>query len=366
MQRRVPSQQTTRSNPSPCALLGIGTAVPDHAVSQQAILGRLLEELGGARRDAALARRLFQRAQVEERFSCMPRPDPLPPSVAMQVFREEAPRLGLAAASQALSCAGVEPREVTHLVVTTSTGAMTPGPDADLASLLGLRPSTERSLLGFMGCSGAFHGLRVARRAALEAEGARVLLVCVELSSIHFRPRPDPGSLAAHALFGDGAGAVVLASGVAPEGALAELSRAATHLEPGTRDVLTWDLGPDGFDVRLAPELPAVLEKCLWDFVTPLLGGRDPRDVASWATHPGGPAILRAVARSLGLGEPALGTAYEVLRSPGNVSSAAVLFVLERELRRIEAGTEGLMLGFGPGLTLEAMGYRRGGRSWND
>jgi predicted naringenin-chalcone synthase len=232
MRDRVPWQQTPLSVPPSCALLGIGTAVPDHPVSQQAILERVVEELGEARREAKLARRLFQHALVEKRFSCLAHVDRLPPSVTMRIFREEAPRLGLAAASRALARAGVEPRQVTHLIVTTSTGAMTPGPDVDLASLLGLRPSTERTLLGFMGCSGAFHGLRVARRAALEGNDARVLLVCVELSSIHFRPRPDPGSLAAHALFGDGAGAVVLASGVADDEALADLGGVATHLDP--------------------------------------------------------------------------------------------------------------------------------------
>jgi predicted naringenin-chalcone synthase len=228
--------------------------------------------------------------------------------------------------------------------------------------LLELDPSVERTLVGFMGCSGAFHGLRVARRAALEGPRARVLLVCVEIASIHYHPTRDLGNIAAHALFGDGAAAVVLATGLAPEEVVADLGGSLSHLAGDGRDLLTWELRPEGFEVNLSPELPVFLEPRVHEFVAPLLDGKAPADFTSWTAHPGGPAILRALERALGLRSEALATSYAALHSPGNVSSASVLFALERELERIPSGSDGVMVGFGPGLTLEALRYRRGGR----
>jgi predicted naringenin-chalcone synthase len=352
-------------------ILGIGTALPPISSPQAFSLRRLTDALGASTSEAALARRLFRRARVETRHFCAP----IPPNARhitptdlgtdrpgpMEIFRREAPQLAAVACRRALAQCATAPEEITHLVVVTSTGAVTPGPDADLAALLGLRPSVERLLVAFMGCSGAFQGLRAARRAA-SGPGARVLLVCVELSSIHYRPSPDPGNIAAHALFGDGAAAIILASGFSQEQILSELGEDRCRLEPGLRDLLTWELGPAGFDVALSPKLPPAIEACLRGFVDPLLQGSAPKDVSSWVTHPGGPAILRAVARALELSQETLSSSYEVLRAIGNVSSGSVLFVLERELQRVTPGTQGVMLGFGPGLTLEAVTYRRGGR----
>jgi predicted naringenin-chalcone synthase len=184
----------------------------------------------------------------------------------------------------------------------------------------------------------------------------------VEIASIHYHPTRDLGNIAAHALFGDGAAAVVLASGVAPEEALAELGGSLSLLAREGRELLTWELRPEGFEVDLSPELPVFLEPRVREFVAPLLEGRAPADLTSWTAHPGGPAILRALERALGLRTAVLATSYDVLRSPGNVSSGSVLFVFERELERIATGSDGVMLGFGPGLTLEALRYRRGGR----
>src|SRR5262249_31289951 len=154
----------------------------------------------------------------------------------------------------------------------TCTGTFLPGPDAELVARLALRSDVERTLVGFMGCSGAFHGLRVARRAALEP-GARVLLVCVELCSVHRREEAEAGSLVAQSLFADGAAAVVLGVGGA---ALLELGAARTHLEPGTRELLTWQLDDEGFVVHLAQELPAVIGRNVGRFLAPILGSVDP------------------------------------------------------------------------------------------
>jgi predicted naringenin-chalcone synthase len=348
-------------------VLGVGTSVPQLAGAQDLVLRRFTAALGGSETHARLAARLFHGARVETRFFSDPTflngEGQLPLDRRMEVYREVAPRLAAAACRRALDQAQVSLKEVTHLVVVSSTGALTPGPDADLVGLLGLESSVERTLVAFMGCSGAFHGLRLARRAARDGLQARVLLVCVEIASIHCRPNSDPGNIAAHALFGDGAAALVIASGVPREAALAELGGSLSRLVPQGRDLLTWELRPEGFEVKLSPDLPAFLEPRVREFIGPLLDGEDPAQFPSWAVHPGGPAILRRLEHVLGLRADALTSSYGVLRSPGNVSSGTVLFVLEREINRIDPGTKGMMLGFGPGLALEAVRYQRGGRA---
>jgi predicted naringenin-chalcone synthase len=347
-------------------VLGIGIALPRFIAPQPLMLQRVAEVLGESSPAAELAARLFRGAQVERRHLCdaafLNGDGVLPLARRMQVFREEAAPLAAAACRQALEHARTRVEDVTHLVVVTSTGALTPGPDADLVALLGLGHDIERTLVAFMGCSGAFHGLRVARRAAQEGSNARVLLACVEVASIHCRPTKDPGNLAAHALFGDGAAALVLASAAdRSEPVLLELGAQASRLASEGRDLLTWELRPEGFEVNLSADLPAFLEPRVRPFLDPLLDGRAPSILPSWSVHPGGPAILRALERALGLGGAALASSYDALRYTGNVSSGSVLFVLQRELDRAEPGSEGMMLGFGPGLTLEAIRYRRGG-----
>src|SRR5262245_32835389 len=351
-------------------ILGIGTALPAYVARQMELLPALAPALEAGSARERLAQRLFRNTCIEERRFCIPdflrgaaptlyattRPGP---RLRMQAYQREAPGLAAAACERALKSARVAADDVTHVVVVTCTGTFTPGPDAELIARLRLRSDVERTLVGFMGCSGAFHGLRVARRSAVEP-GARVLLVCVELCSVHRREEAETGSLVAQSLFADGAAALVLGATGAHVAPLLELGPARTHLEPGTRGALTWELHDDGFAVHLAPELPALIGRNVARFVAPLLGGVDPSAALAWLVHPGGAAILRAVERALGLGRRDLASAWSVLRRLGNTSSSAILYVLEEAMPDLAPGSEGVMLGFGPGLTFEALRFRRG------
>jgi predicted naringenin-chalcone synthase len=355
---------------SETAILGLGSALAAYSSRQMDLLSALspAPEVGSARE--RLARRLFRNARIEERRFCIPdfragaaptlyRASRTGARRRMEVYRREAPPLAASACERALKSARVAADEITHLVVVTCTGIFVPGPDVELVGRLGLRTDVERTLVTFMGCSGAFHGLRVARRAALEPD-ARVLLVCVELCSLHQREEAAVGSLVAQSIFADGAAAVVLG---APDGSCApilELGQARTHLQPGTRGALTWELHDDGFAIHLAPELPAIVGRNVAGFVAPLLEGVEPANTLAWLVHPGGAAILRAVERALGLEHDDLASAWSVLRRLGNTSSAAILYVLEEALLDLPPGREGVMLGFGPGLTFEALRFRRG------
>lgn len=321
-----------------------------------------------------LAHRLFRHSCIDERRSCIPDFADRRAAVLygssrptleqrMAVYRREAPALAAAACERALKQARVAPQEISHLVVVSSTGVSIPGPDVELAARLSLRADVERTLVAFMGCSGAFHGLRTARHAAADARDARVLLACVELCSIHRRDAADAAALVPQAIFADGAAAAVLGRVEADGAHLLELGRSATRLEPGTRGALTWEIREGGFAMYLSPELPAILERSVPAFAASLLEGAESPPELAWVVHPGGAAILRAVERALALQPEALASGWSVLRRLGNTSSAAVLYVLEEALARGGACGDGIALGFGPGLTLEAFRFRRGRRN---
>jgi len=349
------------------SLLGIGTALPPHRVTRSDAVAWTSRAFAASPGAAALARRVIERSGIDARWTCLPdfakdggatmlgAASP-PTSARMAAYREHAATLAAAACRKALASADVAPEAITRIVVVTCTGFFAPGPDIEIADLLGLRPDVERTIVGFMGCYAAFSGLRVARDAVAARPGSKALLVCVELCSLHFRPDPAPDNVVAHALFGDGAAAVVLGD---DDDALARLGDAATFVEPGTRRDMGWEIGDDGFRMTLSSYVPSLVATELGAFVAPLVAG----ETASWCVHPGGVAVLDHVEDALSLAPDALASSRAVLRDVGNVSSAAVLFVLEREIARLAAGERGVMLGFGPGLTLEGLAFTRGPRA---
>jgi predicted naringenin-chalcone synthase len=187
-----------------------------------------------------------------------------------------------------------------------------------------------------------------------------VLVLAVELSSLHFQRSLRPEDLRGHALFADGAGAAIVASGVGTTGPLGagqlELGRGSSRLLPGTADQMTWTVGDHGFLMGLASTVPASLAAAIPELVSRTTGGGD--EVLHWAVHPGGPAVLDRVEEGMGLLPDALADSRAVLRDHGNLSSATVFLVLERVAARPDSGP-GIALAFGPGLTAEALAFRK-------
>jgi predicted naringenin-chalcone synthase len=353
-------------DPQPDAILGLGTALPEHVVEQAAAahaVGGWFPEDHPAR---TLAPRVFRLAGVAERRTVVDgfrpqHPGPLlvhpSPSTGdrMALYARHAPDLAERAARRALESARVPAVEIDHVVLVSCTGFVSPGPDIALMERLGMRRDVERTIVGFMGCHAAFNGLRVARAAA--RDGRTVLLVCVELCSLHVQPDGSRDALVSEALFGDGAAAAVVGRESRERPALVRLRRGASRVDPDGGEHMAWEIGDHGFRMRLSSYVPGLLGADLPSFVAPLAGGQD---VDSWCVHPGGPAILAQVEDALGLERGGLVASRAALRAHGNLSSATVLYVLERELPRLAEGDRGVMLGFGPGLTLEGAAFTRG------
>jgi len=182
-----------------------------------------------------------------------------------------------------------------------------------------------------------------------------VLLCAVELCSLHFHYGWDPEKVVANALFADGAGAMVIASDGRDSSDAWQVTANGSCLVPDSEDAMTWRIGDHGFEMTLSPRVPSLVGTCLRPWLVQWLAehGLTLRDVRSWAIHPGGPRILEAIAQALGLTPDATRFSAQVLAECGNMSSATMLFLLER-LRRSGAPRPCVALGFGPGLVVEA------------
>ncbi|MDQ0210784.1 putative naringenin-chalcone synthase [Arthrobacter bambusae] len=220
----------------------------------------------------------------------------------------------------------------------------------------------QRYHLGFMGCYAAFPALRAARQFCQADPSAVVLVICVELCSLHVRTSNDPDTIMGSAIFADGAAAAVVASRE-PEGPdpAIRLDHFETVLTPVGEEAMAWNIGDEGFEMVLGTYVPHIIEEHITGALEPLfaqdpsLAGLPYRDIRHWAIHPGGRSILDKVESKLELTEEQMIPAREVLRDYGNMSSATVLFVLKHILEQAPAQREERIcsMAFGPGLTVE-------------
>src|SRR5262249_12473123 len=294
-------------------------------------------------------------------FRRTPQKDGLGPTTGerMRVYAEEAGPLAVRAAAAAVAEAGFEPASFTHLVTVSCTGFVAPGVDLALIRGLGLRPTVERTHVGFMGCHGALNGLRVANAFTTADPQARVLLCGVELCSLHYYYGNQADKLIANAIFADGAAAVVgaVASPERERGELAtwQLAASGSCLIPGSDEEMGWTVGDHGFEMSLSRKVPGLIARHIRPWLEGWLAdnGLLLDAVGTWAGHPGGPKILSAVEEGLGLAPDALAVSRAVYAEHGNMSSPTILFILDR-LRRANAPRPCIALGFGPGLVAEA------------
>lgn len=337
----------------------IGTAVPGHDV-HQAFIDWARDRLSD-RRERVLFDRMAGRSGIEHRWSVLPEApgggspvdlhgfyaaDPLPPTSArMALYARHAPDLALEAIG-ALGGIG----KITHLVVASCTGFVAPGIDQLVAQRLGLRHDVERLVVGFMGCYAAVAALRSARHIVRSDADARVLVVAVELSSLHLQTEQAIEPLLAMLQFGDGAAAALVTA--EPRGVSVDDPFVATL--PDSADLIRWTIGDQGFAMHLSGEVPGRIADALaGDAMKSLLLGGETPD--AWAVHAGGRSILDAVEHGLGLDAQALAPSRAVLRDYGNMSSATLMFVLAR-LMADTRPKRGVALAFGPGLAAE--GFR--------
>jgi predicted naringenin-chalcone synthase len=278
------------------------------------------------------------------------------PSTArrMQLFERFAPRLAHCALDK-LSLTAEQRRSVTHVIVTSCTGLYAPGLDFEVVRYLGLNPSVERTMIGFMGCYAAINALKSAHHIVRSEPDAKVLILNLELCTLHFQETHELQQVLSFLVFADGCAASLVSA--EPRG-LAIDSFLAVQI-PASSQLITWRIGESGFDMFLSGEVPGQIGAVLKEVGSQVTRGLPTESIDLWAVHPGGRSILDSVEKGLSLNPDALDYSRDVLARYGNMSSATVMFVLQQILQKIEdhtnAGQSGCAMSFGPGLTAETM-----------
>jgi predicted naringenin-chalcone synthase len=342
----------------------IATAVPEHDVHEA--FSVFAENMLANSRLRAIFRRMVRRADIAHRYSFL---DPQKgsdqlsshdaykfyrlgnfPDTArrMELFEQSAPIL-MRKVVDRLALNAQERSGITHVLVTCCTGFYAPGLDFEIVEHLGLSSGVERTMVGFMGCYAAVNALKLARHIVRSDPKAGVLMVNLELCTLHFQETQELEQVLSFLVFADGAAASLITA--CEQGFALDSFKAV--MVPETRGLITWKIRARGFDMLLSGQVPRELDRALHE--GELMAERDGIDL--WAVHPGGRSILDAVEKGLALPPDALAASHEVLSCFGNMSSATVMFVLQRLMQQAQPGQRGCAMSFGPGLTAETMHF---------
>jgi predicted naringenin-chalcone synthase len=350
-------------------IAGIGTALPPHRIRQDEAAELAQQYACENEAQVRLFKSIYRRAGVNTRHSVVLETTDgdlygrqsfygvTNPTTQdrMRRYEHEARALALTAGENALRDAAIAPDRVTHLVTVSCSGFHAPGFDVELVKHLPLGSRVSRTHVGFMGCHGLLNGLRVARAFLDQDSRACVLVVAVEMCSLHHQYGWDSDRIVANALFADGAAALVAV--VDEPSAPAQLRHvaSASQVIDDSEDAMTWRIGDHGFVMTLSPRVPELICKSIKPYLESWLApfGLDINRVGSWAVHPGGPRILSAFGEATGFDRERLKISYEILSEFGNMSSPTVLFIIDR-MRQIEAPRPIVALAFGPGLAVES------------
>jgi predicted naringenin-chalcone synthase len=342
----------------------VATAVPAHDVHRAFV--DYVPSMLGSERDRTMFQHMVHRAQIAYRYSFL-KPSSTPSSLdgddfyrpgdfpgtatRMQFYKEHAFSL----VRDAIDQLDIERDRdaITHVIVTSCTGLYAPGIDWQIIDHYGLNPSVERTMVAFMGCQAAINALRVARHIVRSEPKAKVLVVNIELCTLHMQETANLEQVLSFLIFADGCAASIISA----EATGIELESFYSALIADSSEYITWHIGALGFDMVLAREVPGSIASGLPPALPAILNGRTPADIEYWAVHPGGRSILDAVRSGIGLEEDALAISRSVLHDYGNMSSATIMFVLQRLLAQKPEAGPGCALSFGPGLTAETMRF---------
>lgn len=349
----------------------IATALPPNLTDQSQIADFMVSHLRLDRKEEKKLRVLYRASGIKQRYSVLRdfsenlngqsffKENVAFPSAKprMLIYQEHAIQLAKTACEEVLDKTNAEKGAISHLIAVSCTGMYAPGLDIELVDKLGLNTSTQRTSINFMGCYAAFNAMKVAQNIINSNPNANVLIVCVELCSIHLQEKKDDENLLANAIFGDGAAAMLVTS-QQTNGSL-EMENFYSDLALDGRDEMGWYIGDHGFEMRLSSKVPDVIKEGIGELTNRLLNKIQLQigDIDFFAIHPGGKRILDVIEEKLSISKQQNGAAREILRTHGNMSSPTVLFVIKSILDGLTPKDDQkhlLSFAFGPGLTLES------------
>ena len=345
----------------------IGTAVPKYKNEQASIQKFMVDLNTGTPTDKRKVNLMYARSGISTRYSVVPdyscsiedreffpKAEDLEPfpniEKRMELFQKNACNLAMEAVKDAFQNEKL-PTGITHLITVSCTGLSAPGLDVELVKALNLPPDIHRTSVNFMGCYAAIHALKHADAICISQPKAKVLIVLVELCTLHFQKEETLDFITSNLLFGDGAACCLVEND--GEGLQIESFYSKLFLE--SQESMGWHLSSNGFLMSLKTEVPKLIEDNIDNFVMKALkvGNTEKSEIQNWAIHPGGRKILDVTAKSLSLKSNDLEESYNTLKNYGNMSSCTLLFIL-KDIKATKKGRT-FVAGFGPGITMESL-----------
>jgi predicted naringenin-chalcone synthase len=360
------------------AIFSISTAVPEFKHKQSDIFNFMRTFSSRTEAEQRSLKLLYDRSGIDTRYSTIPDYSvsadkrTFYPSTAdlepfprleerMEYFNHKALELSLDAIKKCLH-PHTNANEITHLITVSCTGISAPGLDIFLIEELKLKPNIYRTSVNFMGCYAAIHAMKQADAICSNNKNALVLIVCVELCTLHFQKEIDKDTIGANLLFADGAAAVLIGEQENPkyknQNSLL-IKEFYSEVSLSGKSDMAWQLGGKGFLMTLSSYIPELIKVGIKSLVNNALHNLNlsHEQISHWAIHPGGRKILEVIQIELKLSALDLDSSYKTLKDYGNMSSPTVLFVLkdiwDRKLKWNEHAELIFGAGFGPGLTME-------------
>lgn len=353
----------------PAFIQSIGTALPPFVTNQSVIADFMVRHLKLNEEEERNLRILYRASGIQKRYSVLGdfhsrlngkgffKENHSFPSAKprMEIYQKHAIELAEEAVREAVGSTPLH--EITHIISVSCTGMYAPGLDIELVERLGLNTDIQRTSINFMGCYAAFNAMKMANQIVKANAEARVLVICVELCSIHLQEKKDDENLLANAIFGDGAASLLIGS--KPTSRSLELQNFYSDLALSGKKEMGWYIGDHGFEMRLSAKVPDVIKEGISELTDRLFQNIDLTlsDIDFFAIHPGGKRILEVIEEKLDISKEQNKHARDGLKIHGNMSSPTVLFIMKSILDSLEKEDDQkhvLSFAFGPGLTLES------------
>ena len=351
-------------------IVSIATAVPRFCHQQSDILIFMQEAYQLNETDKRKLAFLYHKSDIKTRYSILPDysnveertfiPDNVHEAFPdldrrMDMYQQHALPLAVDAITKCVD-SKISVAEITHLITVSCTGMSAPGLDLELVEALGLAPDIYRTSVNFMGCYAAIHAMKMAYMICKAAPDANVMIVCVELCTLHFQQAYNLDNAASSLLFADGAAAILISNKLVSKNSL-RLKGFYSHVDFKGKNDMSWKLSSKGFLMTLSSYVPQLIEADIETLVFDALKQHDisREDISHWCLHPGGKKILEAIQKQLHLNDVHIQYSKAVLSQYGNMSSATILFVLKEMMEALKSEDKANIFGvaFGPGLTME-------------
>ena len=341
----------------------IGTANAPYCHEQSAIKDFAINQYDIPEKYMARVERMYDNSWIDSRYSAIgdftnangapvllkSKTEEASTESRMGIFFDVAPKMCETAIKKILN--EDELQHITHLITVSCTGISAPGLEIILLENLNLPKNITRLGVNFMGCYAGFHAMKIAKAICADQQNAQVLIVDVELCTLHFQNEFTMDNVASTLLFADGAAATLVNNEA--DNSLYKMESFYTEVALQGKKDMAWHIGPTGFQMTLSSYIPTILGENILPLLNNAIENKD--DIKHWAIHPGGKKILQEFTKALSLEEEDLTTSFDILRQYGNMSSVTIFYVLEAMKGKItQSGEKIFAAGFGPGLTIES------------